>query len=58
MGHFYSYGSGYRYGVENDDRTGRDPLSVMDWSSRIINSKFGAVSATEDAIWSESDGPV
>jgi hypothetical protein len=30
----------------------------MDWSSRIINCKFGAVLATEDAIWSESDGPV
>jgi len=44
--------------MENDDSAGRDPLLVMDWSNRIINRKFGAVSATEDAIWSESDGPV
>src|ERR1700730_6244396 len=44
--------------MENDYSPCRHSLAVMDRCSRIINRKFSAAPAAEDAIWSESDGPV
>jgi hypothetical protein len=56
-GTFLFLGSGYRYDMENDEQR-RSRSLVGHGLEQIINRKFGAVSATEDAIWRESDGPV
>src|ERR1700722_19092580 len=54
MGHLCFDGPGHRHVVKNYDRSSRRPILIMDWSGRIFDGKFSAVTSNENAVWGKS----